>query len=953
MAVLKKFKYLIIIFLYPIFCPGQDQNIIADSLRALELNGKAREFYEKGQFTQALDVFQELLVLRKNQYGNNNYKLGPIYLRIGATYRNLGQLDLALKNYNQAEKNFMLSENYPFEQMVRVYNNIGIVYRSKLDFTKALQYFEQALQISKNEIKDSPANIARINYSIAETYYLINDYEKASDLIHQNINVAYIEDKILYHELLANIYQIQGDLLKSKKNYQKVIDLTISADENNYNNIAISYLNYSVFLISSNQFSEASVTLIKAYNLIQLSKPLNAMILSDYYKTEGYFAANNPIETKNLESFKKQKKQNLNNAIDWFKKALATLRFPTNYTLETVNQSKNWISLLDCISLLKNIADNYNELANLEQTKENLVFTESMAQAINNYQIVGSLIQRARKEISDDESKIKLTALEYSTFYKIIQISYNAYSITRDSKYLELAFQNAERVKSSSVFEKISDQLALENSVVPDSLLSLEKKINNTITIFSEKLYEENSKSVPDSILINEYNNEIFTATRNREDLNKYMESEYKDFYELKYSNSMLSVKNIKQKLKEDQVIIEYVLNETDTITELYTFIISTQIVDFFKQKVNPEFSNSIKTMFHFMSNSEYMFTRKEDSKQFCLSSNQLYKNLILPYKNQILNKKITIIPDGKLSYIPFDALLENMPDTSKSIEFNQLSYLIRNYCINYSNSANLLFKQIPKSKKTGIKAIAFAPTYNDGETIEIAQQKFSLIPLPGVQREVAHISKIISTKVFKGEEATEDNFRKYVEKYDILHLAMHAFINDSLPAFSSLAFTQINTEDLTKNGLLNTTDIYNFKLNAKLIVLSACNTGTGQLKKGEGIMSLARGFLYAGCPSIIMSLWEVEDESGTQIMTSFYKNIKKGKTKDEALRLAKLEYLGSVNSRRAHPHYWLGFVNIGDNSPLYISYDFYFFILLILALSGIGVDQAIRIKKARKKRAL
>jgi CHAT domain-containing protein len=221
------------------------------------------------------------------------------------------------------------------------------------------------------------------------------------------------------------------------------------------------------------------------------------------------------------------------------------------------------------------------------------------------------------------------------------------------------------------------------------------------------------------------------------------------------------------------------------------------------------------------------------------------------------------------------------------------------------------------------------------------------------VQKEVLHISKIINTTVFNGEDATEDNFRKYAEKYDILHLAMHAFINDSLPAFSSFAFTQNNSEDLTKNGLLNTTDIYNFKLNAKLIVLSACNTGTGQLKKGEGIMSLARGFLYAGCPSIIMSLWEVDDESGTQIMTSFYKNLKKGKTKDEALRAAKLEYLNSVSSRRAHPHYWLGFVNIGDNSPLYISYDFYFFVILILALLGVGIDQAIRIKKARKKRAL
>ena len=116
--------------------------------------------------------------------------------------------------------------------------------------------------------------------------------------------------------------------------------------------------------------------------------------------------------------------------------------------------------------------------------------------------------------------------------------------------------------------------------------------------------------------------------------------------------------------------------------------------------------------------------------------------------------------------------------------------------------------------------------------------------------------------------------------------------------------------------------------------------------------MSLARGFLYAGCPSIIMSLWEVEDESGTKIMTSFYKNLKRGKSKDEALRSAKLEYLNSVNSRLAHPHYWLGFVSLGDNSSLFISYDYYFFVILILAFVGIGIDQAIRIKKARQRRA-
>ncbi len=960
MAKRKKHIYLFFILLYPYVSHGQNQNLISDSIQIVNLNQKAIDLYQKaiehyndGLQNQALDTFFESLNIRKMLYGDKNIKLAGTYLGIGRTYRTLGQLDLALQYYNLAEINYSLADSYPYERMVSLYINIGTVYRYKLDFNKALQYFEQALSYSLNDLMAPPEYIASINYSISEIFYLMKKDDKAIDLINSNIDHAYAEDKILYFELLAFIYQIKGDLLKSKKYYQNAIDLTIKLNKKNNINIAIAYLNYTNFLISNDQLSDANETLKKSFKIIQLNKVINGKVLSEYYKMEGLLVNNEPVATQNLEIFKNQKKKNIKNSNDWYKKSLKALNFPNNYTVAKSLESGKLISLIDCITLLRLIADNYNEFSNLEQTKDEPIFTESMGQAIETYEIIGSLIQRARKEISDDASKIQLTELEYDTFKKIIQISYSAYSITNNLKYLEMAFQNAERIKSSSVFDKISDQLALENTLVPDSLLNLEKKLNSNISIFSDKLYTEQNKLYPDSILINEYNNEIFTATRNREELHRYIESEYKDFYDLKYSNSMLSTQDIKQKLKEDHVIIEFVLNETDSVTELYSFVIGSDDINFYKQKVNADFINSVENLFKFMANTEYMFTKNEDSKQFCISSNTLYNYLILPVKDKIKNKKITIIPDGKLSYIPFDALLENLPDTSKTIEFNQLSYLIRDYCINYSNSANLLFKQIPANKKTKIKALAFAPLYKEGETIEMSQNIYPLIPLPGVQKEVDRISRIINTDVFNGEEATEDNFRKNAEQYDILHLAMHAFINDSLPAFSSFAFTQFDTEDPTKNGLLNTADIYNLKLNAKLTVLSACNTGTGQLKKGEGIMSLARGFLYAGCPTIIMSLWEVEDESGTEIMTSFYKNIKKGKPKDESLRLAKLEYLESVSSRKAHPHYWLGFVSIGDNSPLYISYDFYFFILLLLALSGIGIDQAIRIRKARKKRAL
>ncbi len=936
---------LIITLLYSKKNIAQTASFSADSIHAIELNKRAYELGKQGLFNESLDVFFESLKLRQRIYGEKENKLGPTYLGIGVTYKILGQLDLALKYYKLAENNYK-------SPSLLLYTNIGNVYQSKLDYTNALSYYEQALTIAKANSNITKQEIAGIYYNIANIYYSTKRDELALNIANEFVNRAYTIDQIPFYTLLAYIYQIKGEINNSIKSYQKRINLTIELYGKNHMEVANAYLSYSFFLTSNNQFQEASKNLKNANQIIlQLPSP-SKQLLSDYYKWEGYWHEKLPVATENISTFKKQKKQNLEEALEWYKKSLNALNFSIDKTNESDLISANYVSLINCIAVLKLVADIYTEIDNLEKTEDNQEFSASLAKAIETYQTIGTLIQRARKEISNDESKMELTTLEYATFSQIIHASYSAYIITKDNKYLELAFQNAERLKSSSLFEKISNQLALENSKVPDSLLQMEFKLNNTIAIFNEKIIEENSQPIPDSIKLKEYNNEVFSATRQREELNRVIESEYNDFYELKYSKSMLTAQNIQEKLKDDHVIIEYYINETDSLTELYTFILGKQMAEFRKQKLPSKFHFWVENMFQFMSDSEFLSTTNSDAKNFCSASYNLYRYLILPIENELKGKKITIIPDGKLSYIPFDALLTSLPDTTKTIEFNKLDYSIWRYTFNYANSANLLLNSKSNGKKGKIITGAFAPVYKNEDIIEYAGQQIPLIPLPGIQKEVEKIANLVHCDLFTGDGASEENFRKYAEKFDILHLAMHAFVNDSLPALSSFAFTQTKSDDLLKNGLLNTADIYNLKLNANLTVLSSCNTGTGALKKGEGIMSLARGFLYAGCPSIIMSLWEVEDNSGTKIITSFYKNLKRGKAKDEALRNAKLEYLESVNSRMAHPHYWLGFISLGDDKPMFVSYDFYFFIILIIALVGIGIDQLIRIKKARKKRA-
>jgi CHAT domain-containing protein len=125
-------------------------------------------------------------------------------------------------------------------------------------------------------------------------------------------------------------------------------------------------------------------------------------------------------------------------------------------------------------------------------------------------------------------------------------------------------------------------------------------------------------------------------------------------------------------------------------------------------------------------------------------------------------------------------------------------------------------------------------------------------------------------------------------------------------------------------------------KLNAQMAVLSSCSSGFGKMQKGEGMMSLARGFIYAGCPSIIMTLWQVTDQSSSELMTSFYKYLKKGKSKQESMRLAKLDYLDSADDLTSNPYFWSGFVVVGDGNPIYRKSGMAYWMIIVTAFIGV-----------------
>jgi CHAT domain-containing protein len=299
----------------------------------------------------------------------------------------------------------------------------------------------------------------------------------------------------------------------------------------------------------------------------------------------------------------------------------------------------------------------------------------------------------------------------------------------------------------------------------------------------------------------------------------------------------------------------------------------------------------------------------KNDFANFTTALNNMYNVLIKPVDNFFAGEKLIIIPDEDIGYLSFDAFLSCKPDSNHT-DYEGLRYLIEDYTFSYGFSSSLIFN--PDKTKLRIKDLyAFSPGYHENSGNSGLKPEH----LQGTAKEISSISSWFHCKEFPDEYATESNFKSLMKNSAVFHLAMHSYqVNDNSKN-SYLLFETRN--DTLEDGKLFNYEIELNRMNSPLVVLSACNTGTGTLYHGEGIMSLGRGFILAGAKSILKTLWDVNDDASSIIMTNFYKYLSRGREKDEALRLAKLAYLKASSSTYANPYYWAGYEIFGDKGTI------------------------------------
>lgn len=512
--------------------------------------------------------------------------------------------------------------------------------------------------------------------------------------------------------------------------------------------------------------------------------------------------------------------------------------------------------------------------------------------------------------------KLDLIAEAFTLFENGLNTAYELAKSSGSENYIDLAFTYAEKSKSIILLEALLSAKATQFANVPEELLQLELQLKSEITFNEKKIIdskEDNGK----------LQDKLFELQESHRRLIDSIETNYKSYYNLKYNTETSSLSEMQKRLTADEKLISYFYGN-DAI-----FVIgvdkSTKQIE--RIPLDASIESSIKRTHELMVNSN------SDITDLGRISNRLFQILVAPLLPSKEKNNLIIVPDGLLNYIPFGAL--NTTEVG-------LSYLMEDYNISYVNSATL-HEQLANRQQQDGELLAFAPKFS-GELTEVNPNRDKLLPLPHNRREVEQILTSFKGISYIDENATLQNFASQLTNFSTLHLATHAVFNDSLPEYSYLAFSNTTNED----NLLYVKDLYNLQLNSNLVTLSACETGVGELKRGEGFLSLAQGFFYSGATSITSTLWKINDASTAGIMDSFYKNLADGDAKDEALRKAQFDFLQTNRENGlAHPYYWSGFIVSGNTSAL-ISSDPWSLILLGTALltAAIGILLFLRKKQ-------
>jgi CHAT domain-containing protein/Tfp pilus assembly protein PilF len=914
-----------------------------------------------GDYPKAFSYYEQSLKISK-EIGDKNGE-GSTLGNIGNVYDNLGDYPKALSYYEQSLK--IKREIGDRNGESNILNNIGNVYNRIGDYPKALSYHEKSLKI-RRKIEDKNGEGSTLG-NIGNIYDNLGDYPKALSYYEQSLKIKREigdrngESNILNN--IGNVYYKLGDYPKALSYHEQSLKISKeigdkNVEGNNLNNIGLVYndlgdypkaLSYYEQSLKINR--EIGNKNVEGYNLGNIGIVYNS--LGDYPKALSYYEQSLKIKReigdKNGESGDLNNIGNVYNNLGDYPKALS-------YFDQSLKVSKEIGVPTSTIEL--NIGDALLEQGWLKEAYEVFQRLKDPIR-LGRYYVRTGDFKKAEDEfaysVEKNEAKTIPTAEFLLTGYIGLGLSYEGLKDYPKAKgyfqkgidliekqrgalggagrerFLEAKVQGfsrlepyngmirslikergkdcqkisllyAERVKSKTFLEMLATRGVKGKTEEDKAILEKEKEYQQELRVLRKRMevLEGLGAKAPQGEL-----------PQLKKELEK-KETEFERFIkEVKLQNSELAslisvtptpVEKIQSLLEKETTLLEYYATEET----LYAWLLTKSDIKVFEIAIKekelakkldefllPNISTrsiKVKAVITFAVGEEYKkeTTEKEREKNrqnFVKAASELYQLILAPLEKEIKAWNLIIVPHGVLHKVPFSTLYDGQ------------RYLAEKYAFSVLPSASVIENVVKKRKAEKEKLLVLANPKTDYASLEFAEI------------EGKTISKLFpQNEVYSGEKATETIAKKKASSFNIIHFATHGEFNDRQPLQSGLLLAK----DEENDGYLQVHEIFGINLrNANLVTLSACETALAKIIGGDDLVGLSRGFIYAGTPSILATLWKVDDPATYKLMELFYKNWKQGMSKPEALRIAQMTLKNMPQYR--HPYYWAPFVMIGD----------------------------------------
>ncbi|MCG2817346.1 MAG: CHAT domain-containing protein [Candidatus Aminicenantes bacterium] len=747
-------------------------------------------------------------------------------------------------------------------ELFAAYNNIGNYFYKKNQFSSASLNYRLAVEIGRKHLDKKKLVGTLINN--AKVYFLFDDLENSSNSLLEALSIS---EEVKDERVIPSILNSLG-LIKLRKG--------ITTKNKEYLNEALSYFNRNRLAAKTNNNPDREIESLNNTGQVLLSLGLYQEAM------EKYEHALRHVETIKVEGLQEHISVNIGRVLTRQKKY--------NDAIKMFERALDYGNKHGDRSLLQNASEGLGRVYDLQKDTH---------QAIAFYEMALSFIEEIRNSIELDLNKAGYTSYYNDVYERLITLYYKQSVSSRKNEYLDKLFHTIEKRKYAAYLKDqfiSGDRSQQERD--PD-----EKK--QLLDLTFEKIRSLRSTLENEKFLPEKKENTIKSVIRYEQEYARLLSDEYPKTSEL------INSSHLDRQLIQDVLIpngcalIEYFLGEETS----YLVLLTKKTFHLFELPESPSIKNSVKVYLKMLSDPavepEYIHQlgKKIHSRLF---------NPITPYLTDE-TKHLIIVPDGILCYLPFETLIS--PNRNDLPE-----YLAFKYSISYLPSASHLIHLINKPQPHVFTKdfVAFgSPDYqidphDVGDLTHIQYRQYvrsghSFYDLPFTGKEIKKICRYFPKgqyECYLNQDANERNVKQLPVNYTkIIHFACHSISDSTNPLTSALIMSlKGNGPD---DGFLKTYELHQLELNPLLVVLSACQTGTGVLEK-EGFFGLPRAFFLNGAKSVLASLWRVNDKATSVFMDTFYRYLSGGEQIEEALRLTKIKM---IKTPYKHPYYWSSFV--------------------------------------------